>query len=94
MTVKAVVGDGEEGDGWVAGDNELWASFLASLTSNRLRNQLSVGQVIAFEDLPKFLHLLDLEVISTSNIDGENIGTALRHLAAEALKSGGWLFVQ
>jgi hypothetical protein len=86
--------EGEEGDGWVAGDNQSWSSVLAGLRSPWLRDRLRVGGSVPTDELPQFSDLLRKEAIRASNIDDENIHEALLRLAAEGIQSGRSIFVQ
>lgn len=92
--VGAVGRDGEEGEGWVAGNNELWASVLSDVGSTWVRERLSVGGSISTGELTRFREALETEVIRGCNVDDEDIQQALLRLAAEAIQSGGSLFVQ
>jgi hypothetical protein len=92
--VGAIGLEGEERDGWVAGDSQLWTSVLAGLRSVWLRDRLRVGGSVATSELCQFRDVLGTEVIHACNVDDEDIGEALLRLAAEAMWTGGSLFVQ
>lgn len=92
--VGAISGKGEEGDGWVAGDSQLWESALTGLRSPWLRDRLRVGGSISTGELSEFRDLLRTEAIRATNVDDEDIHQALLRLAAEAIHVGGWMFVQ
>jgi hypothetical protein len=92
--VGAIDRDGEECDGWVAGDDRAWAAVLAGLRSTFLKDRLSVGGSISNDELPRFRDALETEVIRGRNVDDEDIHQALLRLVIEAIRSGGSLFVQ
>ena len=92
--VGSVDRDGEEGDGWVAGNNQFWANILGGVGSTWLRDKLSVGGLISLGELPRFRSALGAEVIRGCNIDEEEIQQALIRLAVESVQSGGSVFVQ
>jgi hypothetical protein len=94
LYVGAIDGDGEEGDGWVAGDSQLWESVLAGLRSPWLRERLRVGGSVSTSELSEFRDALQAETIRASNVDDEDIHQALLRLAAEAMELGGSVFVQ
>jgi hypothetical protein len=90
----AIDRNGEEGDGWVAGDRQLWDSVLAGLSSPWLRDRLRVGESVSTRELRQFRDLLAGEIVRARNIDDEDIHQALLRLAAEATQVGGSVFVQ
>ncbi len=92
--VGTIDGDGEEGDGWVAGDSQLWESVLAGLRSSWLRDRLRVGGTVSTSELPEFHDVLQAETIRACNVDDEDIHQALLRLAVEGMKCGGSVFVQ
>lgn len=92
--VGAADRSGDEGDGWVAGNSQQWASVLEGLHSTWLRDRLCVGGSVAIGELPHFREILGSEVIRARNIDDEDIQQALHRLADEATLSGGSIFVQ
>jgi hypothetical protein len=92
--VGVIDSHGEEGDGWVAGNGQLWATVLEELRSPWLRDRLRVGGSVATGELPQLRDVLGTEVIRASNIDDENIRQALLRLGAEAFQVGGSVFVQ
>lgn len=92
--VGAFDGKGEEGDGWVAGDSKLWESVLTGLRSSWLRDRLRVGGSVSTGELSEFRDHLRTEAIRACNVDDEDIHHALLRLAAEAIQTGGSVFVQ
>jgi hypothetical protein len=92
--VGATNGEGEEGDGWVAGDSQLWQSVLAGLRSPWLRDRLHVGGSVPTGELSQFREVLRAEAVRACNVDDEDIDQALLQLATEAIQVGGSVFVQ
>jgi len=92
--VGAISGEGQEGDGWVAGDSQTWESVLAGLCSPWVRDRLRVGGSVLTDELSQFRDLLRAEAIRGCNIDDEDIHQALLQLATEAMQVGGSVFVQ
>src|SRR5262249_3616777 len=92
--IGTVDGTGAEGDGWVAGDEQSWATILAGFRSGFLREKLSVGGSITMSDLSRLRDALMTETISGRNIDDEDIQQALLRLVSGATRTGGSLFVQ
>jgi hypothetical protein len=92
--VGAVDSAGAEGDGWVAGDGQAWASVVDALKSPWLRDRLRVSGSVSTSELPQFRDLVRAEAIRACNVDDEEIQQALLRLAAEAKEIGGSLFVQ
>ena len=86
--------DGREGDGWVLGDKKAYEAFASSLESPALRSMLAIGSELSGRELDHLLGALRKESIVTTNIDGENVGTALMQLAERAKESNGRLYVQ
>jgi len=92
--VGAIDREGSEGDGWVAGNSQLWESVLAGLRSPWLRDRLRVGASVSTGELPNFRELLGAEDIRARNVDDDDIQQALLRLATEAMQVGGSVFVQ
>jgi hypothetical protein len=92
--VGVVNREGQEGDGWVAGDSHLWASVLATVRSPWLRERLQVGATVATGELTQFQQLLGGEVIRARNVDDEDIHQALLRLSSGAIQVGGSVFIQ
>lgn len=92
--VGIIDGNGEECDGWVAGDNQKWEAVLADLRSSWLRDRLCVGGLISKEELCEFRNVLQAEAIRACNVDNEDIHQGLLRLATEAMQVGGSVFVQ
>jgi hypothetical protein len=85
---------GGEGDGWVLGDAAVLASLIGSLKSPWLKRKLLPGTALAGTELHEFAAEMQGEVITISNIDGENIKVALAALFKSAMTHGGNIFVQ
>jgi hypothetical protein len=92
--VGSIDGNGEEGDGWVAGDSQMWESVLTGLRSPWLRDRLRVGGLVSTGELSDFRSVLQAETILACNVDDEDMHQALLRLATEATQVGGSVFVQ
>lgn len=85
---------GSEEDGWVFGDSNDWNSFIASLNSQWIKEQLAVGSSFAGETLTRLQNELEKESILKTNIDEENVKEALLALIIAAKQSRGEVFIQ
>ncbi len=90
----AVDMDGEELDGWVAGDDQTWAAVLAVIDSAWLRERLQVGSLVSGGDLEQLRVALGKESLSFRNIDDEDFQSALLALSDQAERAQGSLFIQ
>ena len=68
--------------------------FLSSLTSQWLRERLTLNSTICAAEPLDLEKTLRNETIDATNIDGENIRDALLALCRELRTQGGFLFVQ
>jgi hypothetical protein len=84
---------GEEGDGWVVGDEVKWAR-LRTTARPALREILEVGRVIPSEELESVEKAVAQWQTDETNVDEEPLNEAFLSLVREARRAGGEIFIQ
>jgi hypothetical protein len=84
---------GDEGDGWVVGDEAKWERVRAE-ASPAIREVLEVGRVIGPEELESVEEAAVLWRTGEMNVDEEPINQAFVTLLRQARREGGEIFIQ